>query len=57
LRVLDLPQAAAMAAERTKMLLDHCEPSQWSFPVVVSQNLEWDRKQHGIEVLSNAASK
>ncbi len=42
LRYLDMPQAVAMAAERTDVTLRASEVSTWQFPLSVVQALGWD---------------
>ena len=43
LKFLDLPQAAALAAERSRVRIYTSEKSAWKFPVEVSQRLEWKK--------------
>ena len=45
LRHLDLPQAAAMAAERTRVVLYTDAPDAWQFPATTAKNLGWPDKQ------------
>lgn len=45
LRYLDMPQAVAMAAEKTQVRIYDAEPSRWSYPQTVAKNLQWDDKQ------------
>ena len=44
-RYLDMPQAAAMAAERNRLVLYDVEESDWSFVRDVARQLDWDEKQ------------
>src|SRR5438046_6552380 len=57
LRVLDLPQAAAMAAERSQVRLFETDSKDWDYPIAVSQRLGWNEKQFVIEKLQTTASK
>lgn len=41
LRFLDIPQAAAMAAERCPVRLQKTESSNWEYPAAVAANLKW----------------
>lgn len=49
LRYLDIPQAVAMAAERTKVTIHTSDQSAWEYPVKVVESLGWDREQLCIE--------
>ena len=42
LRILDLPQAAAMAAERCPLRLHQTDPGAWAYPQSVVTALGWD---------------
>jgi len=42
-RYLDLPQAIAMAAERTRVVI-YGDKKDWSYPLDIVKNLEWDAK-------------
>lgn len=44
LKFLDLPQAAAMAAERTRVILYSGDAAAWSYPTAVVKNLGWPEK-------------
>jgi len=50
LRYLDIPQAAAMAAERSRVRLYQKNGSGWQFPQAVAKKLNWPEKQ--IQVLT-----
>lgn len=43
LRVADVPQAVAMAAERTAVQVHDGKAEQWKFPVEVAHGLKWSR--------------
>ena len=43
LKFLDLPQAVAMAAERSRVRIYAPEKSAWSFPVQVTERLGWKK--------------
>jgi dienelactone hydrolase len=45
LRVLDVPQAVALAAERSKVRIYDKEQSGWEYPMEVARKLKWDPKQ------------
>jgi dienelactone hydrolase len=49
LRVFDLPQAAAMAAERTAVRLHQVQRSDWEFVEAVAQRLSWQTGKFQIE--------
>jgi len=57
LRVLDIPQAAAMAAERSKVRLVETDPKGWDYPIAVGQRLGWDEKRIALEQLPTSASQ
>ena len=44
-RYLDMPQAVAMAAERSKVVLYQDDDSGWEYPQSVAKQLGWDAKQ------------
>lgn len=45
LKTLDTPQALAMAAERTKVILYDVAARDWTYPVETGKKLGWDPKQ------------
>ena len=45
LRYLDLPQAVAMAAEKTQVRIYEDSPERWSYAAEVAKRLGWDKKQ------------
>ncbi|MEN6576603.1 MAG: hypothetical protein ABFD90_09690, partial [Phycisphaerales bacterium] len=49
LRLLDMPQAVAMAAERANVLLRGGTAGGWQFPESVAASLEWDRERFRVE--------
>ncbi|WP_298866763.1 acetylxylan esterase [uncultured Gimesia sp.] len=49
LRFLDVPQALAMAASRTRVKLSKVNAEDWMYPAKVSQQLGWDAKQLQIQ--------
>ena len=49
LRFLDVPEAVAMAAERTRVVLYQSEPGGWEFAQQTARKLGWLQKQ--IEVV------
>ena len=48
LRFLDIPQAAAMAAERSRVVIYAEDEAPWSYVKSVSQALKWDEKKFQI---------
>jgi dienelactone hydrolase len=44
-RYLDMPQAVAMAAERSQVVLYQEDDSGWEYPQAVAKALGWDEKQ------------
>ena len=57
LRVLDIPQAMAMAAERSQIRLFETDANGWQYTVAVAQRLGWDEKRFVIEPLPSATSR
>jgi hypothetical protein len=53
MRYLDIPQAVAMAAERSQVrLYQECDLG-WQFPQAVAERLDWPDDQFQLHVLSN----
>ncbi len=50
LRVLDIPQAVALAAENSQVRIYQDKPGGWEFPEQVVEKLGWDKKQLQIRV-------
>ncbi|MCB1062145.1 MAG: acetylxylan esterase [Verrucomicrobiae bacterium] len=48
LRFLDIPQAVAMAAERSRVVVYSEDEAAWKYPKAVGKLLSWDEKQFGI---------
>lgn len=44
-RVFDMPQAVAVAAERSQVVLYHGDADAWQYPQQVAEALGWDKKQ------------
>jgi hypothetical protein len=44
-RYLDMPQAVAMAAERSKVVLYQDDDTGWEYPQSIARQLGWDAKQ------------
>lgn len=44
-RILDLPQAVAAAAEKSRVILSTESPGDWSFPRQVAEVLDWNPQQ------------
>jgi len=51
-RFLDLPQAVAMAAERSQVILYQDGESGWEFPADVAKQLNWGEKKFQIRKLA-----
>jgi hypothetical protein len=49
LRYLDIPQAVAMAGERSQVRIHQANPSDWEYPLGVAKSLAWDDQQIEIE--------
>jgi hypothetical protein len=45
LRYLDMPQAVALAAQNTRVVIYQDRPGGWEYPAGVIQKLRWDAKQ------------
>ena len=52
LRYLDMPQALAMATERSQIRLYQKDDFQWQFPQAVSKTLGWPQEQFQIHTVS-----
>jgi cephalosporin-C deacetylase-like acetyl esterase len=52
LRYLDIPEALAMAAERSQIRLYQKDDFQWHFPQAVAKNLGWPKKQFQVHTVS-----
>jgi dienelactone hydrolase len=51
LKYLDLPQAAAMAAERTRVVIYDDDKAAWSFPAQTAEKLGWGKeKKNGLQL-------
>jgi len=50
LRFLDVPQAAAMAAERSRVSLYQQEKEGWDYPQAVKQKLGWAEDQFQVHI-------
>jgi len=50
LRVLDTPQAVALAVERSKVTVISENPDGWSFPVGVVKRLGWDQDRFTVQL-------
>jgi len=57
LRVLDIPQAVAMAAERSDVTIIGKESSGWEFPATVAKQLGWRQGRFTTDVLPNAGGQ
>jgi dienelactone hydrolase len=57
LRVLDIPQATAIAAERSQVRLFETDPKGWDYTVALAQSLGWNEKQFVVEQLPSTESK
>jgi hypothetical protein len=52
MRYLDIPQAVAMAAERSRVRLVQESSSGWQFPQALAENLGWPDEQFQIRLVS-----
>jgi predicted peptidase len=50
-RVLDMPQAVAMAAERSRVALIGPDERGWAYPVTVGRRLEWPKDCLGLSTM------
>ena len=57
MRVLDMPQAMAMAAERSQIRLFETDANGWDYTVAVGQRLGWNEKRFAIEPLLSTPSR
>ena len=57
LRILDIPQAMAMAAERSQVRLFETDPKGWTYPIAVAQRLGWSDNRLVVEPLPSMESK
>ena len=57
LRVLDIPQAVAMVAERSQVRLFETDPKAWDYPVAIAQRLGWSEQQFGVEQAAAGSSQ
>ena len=53
MRYLDIPQAVAMAAERSQVRIYQEAAGGWEFPETVARKLQWDKKQLQVRVLKS----
>jgi dienelactone hydrolase len=53
LRVLDTPQAIAMAGSRSRIRIYQDQPEGWKFPKKIAKALNWDKKQFQIRVMKS----
>ncbi|MHC4583803.1 MAG: alpha/beta hydrolase family protein [Planctomycetota bacterium] len=53
LRYLDMPQAVAMAAERSQVRLIQEDGSGWQFPKDVAEKLDWPADNFQVNIVSN----
>jgi hypothetical protein len=43
LRILDVPQAVAMASERSRVELRGANEADWQYPIQAAKNLGWGK--------------
>jgi hypothetical protein len=55
LRYLDVPQAVALAAERSQVVLYQQAPAGWEYPAAVREKLGWNAKQLQVRRLPSKA--
>jgi dienelactone hydrolase len=53
LKVIDTPQAVALAAERSKVILYASEPAEniWQYPIDVAKAMQWGEKRIGVRTV------
>ncbi len=51
LRFLDVPQAVAMAAEKSQVRIFQAERAEWKYPLSVAKGLGWNEKQIQVRML------
>lgn len=51
LRFLDVPQAVAMAAEKSQIRIYQADQTGWKYPRAVAEQLGWDKKQFQVRAL------
>ncbi len=56
LRYLDMPQAVALAAERSEVVLYQAEAAGWDYPLAVAKTLGWGEKRIAIRTPPRAAA-
>ena len=56
-RYLDMPQAVAMAAERSRVVIYQAGREGWEYPAAVAKKLDWDKKQLQIRKTVAPASR
>ena len=49
LRILDIPQAVAMAAERSRVRVVSNDINDWDFPVALVTRLGWDKDRFAVQ--------
>jgi len=57
LRYLDMPQAVAMAGERSIVSLNQAEPHAWQYPTSVATKLGWNEGQISLRKISEKANQ
>ena len=45
LRYLDMPQAVAMAAERSRVIILNADNARWNYPISVADRLGWEKNR------------
>jgi hypothetical protein len=51
LKILDIPQAVAMASQRTRVVVYDDDKSAWSYPQQLSEKFEWGKdKKAGLQL-------
>jgi hypothetical protein len=51
LKILDIPQAVAMASQRTRVVIYDDDKSAWSYPQQLSEKFEWGKdKKAGLQL-------
>jgi hypothetical protein len=51
LKILDMPQAVAMASERTRVVIYDNDKSAWTYPQQLSEKFDWGKdKKAGLQL-------
>ena len=57
LRFLDVPQAVALAGQRSRVRIYDADAGAWQFPLELAEHLNWDPKQIQVRPVPAAAAE